>query len=790
MLGSLSIRSRFLISPIIGVLLTLILYISSSHVLKSHVQLFNDISESNLPQISEISHITLLLSESNSEIISLLLETEGYDEEQIYVEGKKQLNNLYRIKEQFDQSINEDEQLIIENEDIFLAINSAFNDYITEASLSIEMSSVDAKQASYELLLANQKLKNLNQLFLQLSQHYSNNLTQQAKVLEGTLYQETYITELAIGLILLMIWSAYYFSKHASMGVTQVHTALIKLSKGNTNIEKYQNNDAYIKEIWDAVAQFKESIEESNRYQNELLIQKFAMDQHSIIATTDLEGSITYANDKFCELSGYSIDELIGKNHRILNSGNQRKTYWFNMFQTVSQGNVWHDEVLNKAKDGRKYWVDTTIIPMTSVEDKNKITGYISIRTDITEQKNQYQKLIDANSVAESAVIAKAQFLATMSHEIRTPMNGVIGMLDLVLSDELNSEQRQQLEVAHVSAKSLLTLINDILDFSKVDAGKLELESLDFNLHHFLNEFVETMQTQANDKNLLLQLNINALPNLFVLGDSGRIRQILTNLVGNAIKFTNHGSISIDADLKELSHDLWTFNCEITDTGVGIPAERLHDLFDSFSQVDASTTRKFGGSGLGLAISKRLTKLMKGNITVSSELNVGSCFKFSIPLRKSNKKIEKVKDRPTTIANLEIPKWPEELTILLVEDNRVNQLVILGILKQFNLSAELAVNGIDAINKIEQSSKPYDIILMDCQMPEMDGYKATEHIRKRQLADNLVNTPIIALTANAMSGDREKCLQVGMNDYLTKPIDPELLLEKLSYWLITKNPIE
>jgi len=783
MLGSLSIRDRFLISPLIGVLLTLILYFTSDQILQSHAKLFSHINESNLPQISEISQVTLLLSESNSEIITLLLESEGFDEEEIYVEGKKQLNNLYRIKERLAKSINEQESLIIDDEDIFLAIKNAFRDYLTEARLSIEMSSVDAKQASYELVLANKKLKTLNQLFLKLSQHYSNNLTEQAKLVEGTLYQETYITELAIVLIALMLWSAFYFSKHTSKGLTQVYSALIKLSKGDIAIENYQHNDAYIKNIWTAVCQFKQSIEKSERYQNELLIQKFAMDQHFIIATTDLKGVITYANSKFSEISGYSIDELIGSNHRIVNSGNQPKVYWQNMFNIVSKGNVWHDEVLNKAKDGSEYWVDTSIIPMTAVEDKNKITGYIAIRTDITDKKLQHQKLIDANVIAESAVIAKGQFLASMSHEIRTPMNGVIGMLELVLNNELDTKNRQQLELAQVSAKSLLSLINDILDFSKVDAGKLELESTEFSLQNLLSEFTESMQIQAKQKDVLLQLTMKNLSDKVVIGDPGRIRQVLTNLVGNAIKFTKKGSVSIEVKLIEYSESTWHFNCVITDTGIGLPQKSLENLFDSFNQVDASTTRKYGGTGLGLAISKRLTTLMAGDISVTSEVKVGSSFQFTIPLSKSNKIVEKTIQRPPTLAELDIPTWPENTRLLLVEDNRVNQLVILGILKRFGLKADVAINGAKAISALEQSNNCYDVILMDCQMPEMDGYDATRHIRKNQLVNYSASTPIIALTANAMNGDREKCLKAGMNDYLTKPIEPELLLTKLKHWL-------
>jgi CheY-like chemotaxis protein len=273
-----------------------------------------------------------------------------------------------------------------------------------------------------------------------------------------------------------------------------------------------------------------------------------------------------------------------------------------------------------------------------------------------------------------------------------------------------------------------------------------------------------------------------------VVGDPGRINQILNNLVGNAIKFTKQGSINIEVNLSESIENIRSFTCAITDTGIGIPAESLDGLFESFSQVDASTTRKFGGTGLGLAISKRLVKLMGGDINVTSELGLGSCFKFTIPLGKSDKKPEQIIKPSTTLTDLNIPKWPVNTRLLLVEDNRVNQLVIQGILKHFSLKADVASNGIEGINALERSSKPYDLILMDCQMPEMDGYDATRHIRSHTQGVYNANTPIIALTANAMSGDKDKCMNAGMSDYLTKPIEPEELLSRLKYWL-KPNPV-
>jgi len=787
MLDSLSIRARFLIAPAIAVILTLILYLSSNQVIKSQSELFQTISESNLVLISEISHVVTALANSNSEIITLLLESESFDEEEIYLQGKKQLNQLYRIEKQLNKSIGNKRTLLIDNLDIFAQLKEAFSNYRFEAISAIEMSSVDSQQASDELILANNKLKILNSLFLKLSAYYSNELTKQTHQVEGSLYEKTYITELAITLMVLMIWSAFYFSKDISLGLNQVRKALVQLSKGDMSVTLDHSQNAYIQDIWTAVAEFKESIALSEAYKNDLLIQKFAMDQHSIIAVTDIKGIITYANEKFTQISGYSFEELVGSNHRIVNSDNQPKDYWREMYLTISKGEVWHDEVLNKAKDGHVYWVDTTIVPIKSTN--KKVTGYIGIRTDITKQKKQQKKLIEAKIDAESALIAKAQFLATMSHEIRTPMNGVLGMLRSLLNDDLSSKQKHRAEVANNSARSLLTLIDDILDFSKVDAGKMELELVSFNIFSMLDQFTEAMKFQAQQKGLKLTLDTSGISDPMVIGDSGRIRQILTNIVGNAIKFTQEGEINIEASLYELSDDKWRFFCKVRDTGAGIPNSKLNTLFDLFNQVDASTTRKYGGTGLGLAISKKLCQLMQGGIEVSSEDNKGSCFSFTIQLSKAESPQQNntvPKQEPASPEKPDELTWPLGTRLLMVEDNHINQLVAQNLLEMIGLEIETTNNGIHALEQLKQSNKnqPFTLILMDCLMPEMDGYETSRQIRAAQAGEHYKAVPIIALTANAMKGDKEKCLDAGMSDYLTKPIDPDLLIEKLRYWLI------
>ncbi len=985
--------------------------------------------------------------------------------------------------------------------------------------------------------------------------------------------------------------------------------------------------------------------------------QRYALDQHAIVAITDLKGTITFANQKFADISGYSIKELLGQNHRIVNSGYHSSQFWKSMYHTLVSGNVFQGEIRNRKKDGAIYWLETTIVPF--IGSNNRVKNYISIRTDITQRKftemalaentkqlelvakstnvgiwdwyissgniqcnerwfeiagyikgeispfttenwqalihpddlsksttlienhfddelqpyscelrikhkaghwvwvtnsgkvvertvtglpqrmigtllditplkaahfaqekinkrtqiklaasealsvpsrlekklenalkaiqrienpnfsnkcgicliNQssqklelvaYQgefrenetKLINNNCVnlnsytnaiasskltlistasalqqnegeqcsdptsasglavscqeidnqyvfpltstferqkqvlgiliiyikdkqslekdtlnllneisemistaiiqertrsllkeasieAEQSSKLKSEFLASMSHEIRTPMNGVLGMLGLLLNSNLNEEQLHKANLANSSAESLLTVINDILDFSKIEAGKLELELIDFDLRGMLGEFSESMALVAQDKGLEFVLDVKQVQQTLVKGDQGRIRQILTNLVGNAIKFTHEGEVVITAQTNLLDNKQMQLSVSITDTGIGIPQKKIDRLFETFTQVDASTTREYGGTGLGLSICKSLCKLMHGHITVSSTENLGSTFLIQLLIESSEKSmpvipqinIEKlhvlivddnvtnravlcgqlelwganVKEassavlamamceerflstelpffdvalldmqmpeidgielgkmlkadkrfinmklvmmtsisqgneasffckngfsayfpKPATTADLfnalaivvedgealhHVPiathsylqtltdnlkqsnkhndTWPQKTKLMLVEDNRINQHVALGILSELGLKADIAVNGRKAISLLAKApeNSPYTAILMDCQMPIMDGYQATKEIRLGNAGNRNKQIPIIAMTANAMEGDREKCISAGMSDYLTKPIEQDKLKQALITWLYTDTP--
>lgn len=535
-------------------------------------------------------------------------------------------------------------------------------------------------------------------------------------------------------------------------------------------------------------SELKKHAKEAQKALDQLKEQKFALDAHAIVAITDVKGTIRFINEKFEQISGYGADELIGANHRILNSGTHPATFWQEMYHTVSRGNVWHAEVCNRAKDGHLYWVDTTIVPFMGKDGKPE--SYIAIRSDISKIKEAEIEIIAARDAAESSARAKSEFLAVMSHEIRTPMNGVLGMLGLLAHSPLNETQRHQVRVAHNSANSLLGLINDILDFSKVEAGKMELERIEFNLHDELYQFVEAVAFKAQEKNLELVLDTTQLPNTGIISDPGRLRQILTNLVGNAVKFTHHGQILIKAVLNAEDEHHGRLRLDVIDSGIGIAEDKIDSLFESFTQADSSTTRKYGGTGLGLAIVKRLCALMGGTVSASSTLDRGTTFSVDIAVELGGASAGNTADnsirRSVPYTQDTEVLWPSETRLLVVDDNSTNQMVAQGMLEMFGLSADIAGNGFEALEALQLAleNAPYTLVLMDCQMPEMDGYEASTAIREGKAGAENRKIPIVAMTANAMSEDREKCLISGMDDYISKPINPNALKGVLIKWLL------
>jgi two-component system sensor histidine kinase/response regulator len=533
-----------------------------------------------------------------------------------------------------------------------------------------------------------------------------------------------------------------------------------------------------------------------------------------IITKANLEDGgpeIIYVNEAFTRISGYTREEVIGKTPRIFQGHDTDRTTLDEIKKCLIDGKSFKGELKNYTKDGDPYWLDISISPIRNNE--GVITHYTAIERNITERKNFEEELrheketavkeiierkrieskiqeytdklelmrfeaMEAKEKAEAANQAKSDFLANMSHELRTPMNGIIGLSELLSDMGLSMDQKELAESINSSSRNLLILLNDILDLSKIEAGELALERLPYDIRRAVDQTIDLLSPIASRKGVILERVMSPTIPDRLLGDPSRLQQIMTNLIGNALKFTDTGYVRLDlSTIKDKSGTL-KLNIRVEDTGIGIPENKKEVIFNKFTQVDVSTARKYGGTGLGLTITRELVILMKGEITLDSALGKGSTFYVQIPVEVAPEE-KKIYADEANSSNYE-QLINTSARILIVDDHPVNLLFMRKVLKKLGFSsADEAKSGKEALDLYKASK--YDLIFMDCQMPEMDGFEASIKIREIENYSN--ETKIIAVTADAMKGARERCIDSGMNDYISKPIDIEKLKTVLSAWV-------
>ncbi len=506
---------------------------------------------------------------------------------------------------------------------------------------------------------------------------------------------------------------------------------------------------------------------EEHKIQSEAILKNIP----SIVLVSDKNGEIIFVSPSIKKILGYTANEVLGRNwwRKVFLSKNKAEDAKEAINNYIFSNKGSYLDIFKqklKTKEGLDKWIEWQY-------SKGVNDTYISIGSDITDRILQDFELKKAKEAAEESVQVKNEFLANMSHEIRTPLNAVIGFTDLLLETTLTTEQREHLETMHTSGEILLTLINNVLDLSKLESNKFEIEKTSFNLKKTLNEVVKLMRVKAQEKGISLDLIINSNTPSEVVSDSNRISQILLNLIGNAIKFTDKGGVTITVVKIEENDKIATISFEIKDTGIGIVSNKINSVFGAFTQAKNDTSRIYGGTGLGLTIVKKLINLLNGEIKVESVFGKGSTFTMVLPLKIGEKNSSKVNAEKS---KEEVNDKNLGYSILLVEDNKTNQLLAKTRLQRWNCTVDIADNGFEGVKKTQQQL--YDIIMMDIQMPVMDGYEATKII-KNDISEEVSKIPIIAMTAFTSKTEIKRALEAGMDDYIFKPFKPDELFKIL-----------
>jgi len=506
-----------------------------------------------------------------------------------------------------------------------------------------------------------------------------------------------------------------------------------------------------------------EDITEHRKVDKELRKLSQAVEQSPVsVVITDRRGRIQYVNSRFCEKTHYQAEEVLGKNPRILKSGSLPRSFYQELWQTILSGKIWRGDFLNKTKDGNQYWERASISSI--MDDSGEITHFIAIKEDITEQKKLEEELLQAKVEAENSNKARGDFLANMSHEIRTPMNAIIGLTHLALQTDLMPKQKDYLQKISLSAQSLMGIINDILDYSKFAAGKLTMENIQFNLWEVMEDVITILHSKAEEKGLEIVLNVAKAVPMRLMGDPHRLKQILLNLLSNALKFTDIGEVVIRIKMTTPKVNVVQLEFSVKDTGIGMTEQEKGRLFNAFTQADGSTTRKYGGTGLGLVISKQLVEMMGGAIHVKSYPEKGSEFVFTANFGSYDEDDEQYFSKHNI----------QNLKVLVIDDNESSRLAFKEILENFGFRVSLAKTGEDGIAQLAfaQDKEPFDFIVLDFIMPGMDGLETAQRIRK--ICSEVI-IPIIMVTSQHGDDIREAAEECKIHKVLTKPITPSTL---------------
>ncbi|HLP58229.1 MAG TPA: PAS domain S-box protein [Candidatus Deferrimicrobium sp.] len=537
----------------------------------------------------------------------------------------------------------------------------------------------------------------------------------------------------------------------------------VEITLSVVNIQQRANTVAVIRDIT-----YRKEAERERR------ILSSAVEQTSVvIVITNTDGVIEYLNPKFTEITGYSREEVLGKKPNLLRSGIHTEEFYKALWDTITSGKNWCGEFCNKKKSGELYWESSQICPIK--DSQGRITHFVAFKEDVTARKQMELELVNAQKAAEAASESKSEFLANMSHELRTPMNAIIGMTELVLDTRITEEQQEYLNMLRQASNSLLNLLNDILDLSKIEAGKLILEPTPFNLRELVGETARTQGLEAHQKNLELIYYIDSDIPEQLIGDMSRLRQIIVNLLHNSIKFTEKGEIVLKIEImEEMPGDKLKLHFLVSDTGIGIPEDKLHAIFEKFFQADNSITRKYGGSGLGLAITASLVGFMEGNIWAESpatfhhfnKSDPGSTFHFTavFEIDKSIPAVKRIID----------PDKLKGLQLLIVDDNKTNRRFLQEIFLKYGIETVEACSGQETLRLLKE--KTFQLLILDYQMPEMDGGKVLETLRKEFCLD----IPVILISSGIKNEEMDYLKQLGVSAHFLKPVNTRELLESIT----------